>query len=101
NQISAESHFSSQPWEREVALGARLAAIHYPSENSETPHRNSGPATDVSHSQYTAAWVESIRDQSNFEKQICSQISTNERAIDAKQSIIQRASSHHLEIKWK
>ncbi|GBN53761.1 hypothetical protein AVEN_128848-1 [Araneus ventricosus] len=63
-------------------------------ENSETPRRNSGPAADVSHSPYTASWVESIRDQPNFEKRICSQITSNEEAIDAKQSIIQQYNEH-------
>ncbi|GBN78187.1 hypothetical protein AVEN_159154-1 [Araneus ventricosus] len=64
------------------------------SENAETPRRNSGPAADVSLSQYTASWVESIRDQPNFEKRICSEISSNEKAIDAKQSIIQQYTEH-------
>ncbi|GBN75378.1 hypothetical protein AVEN_8063-2-1, partial [Araneus ventricosus] len=40
------------------------------------------------------AWVESIRDQPNFEKRICSQISSNEKAIDAKQSIVQQYNEH-------
>ncbi|GBM82441.1 hypothetical protein AVEN_229482-1 [Araneus ventricosus] len=61
---------------------------------SETPRRNSGPAADVSVSQYTASWVESIRDQPNYEKRICREISSNEKAIDAKQSIIQQFTEH-------
>ncbi|GBN17165.1 hypothetical protein AVEN_263818-1 [Araneus ventricosus] len=72
------------------SLSGDTLSLRSLSKNSETPHRNSGPATDVSHSQYTADWVESIRNQPNFEKRICSQIST----IDAKQSTIQQFNEH-------
>ncbi|GBN18396.1 hypothetical protein AVEN_35214-1 [Araneus ventricosus] len=72
------------------SLSGDTLSLRSLSENSETPHRNSGPATDISHSQYTADWVESIRNQPNFEKRICSQIST----IDAKQSTIQQFNEH-------
>ncbi|GBL83186.1 hypothetical protein AVEN_224897-1 [Araneus ventricosus] len=61
--------------------------------SSQRTLRNSG-SVDVSSSQYTEAWVESIRDQPNFEKQICSQISVNEAVIDAKRSIIQQFRDH-------